>query len=194
MAQFSVISDMSDYILGQLRSCLCPDIINIPEKIIQVSPADKNADYVLGLYLFDMVDSGEFAQTEMRPVGEDRLRYPPKSITLYYMLFVNSKLTVTSKASDEQRILGRVIQFFHDTPVIDHRRMPSSVDDDSMDAIITMESLKFEDKTKIWQAFSIPVQLALFFRVAPVLISSDRVIRAKRVIEAEFGIAENKDL
>ncbi|MBQ4347720.1 MAG: hypothetical protein IJC39_04670, partial [Firmicutes bacterium] len=90
MAQFSVVSDISDYLIGRLRDSLCPDIINIPEKIIQVSPADKNADYVLGLYLFDMVDTGEFPQVNMRPVGDSKLRYPPKTITLYYMLFVNS--------------------------------------------------------------------------------------------------------
>jgi len=190
MAQFSVVSDISDYLIGRLRDSLCPDIINIPEKIIQVSPADKNADYVLGLYLFDMVDTGEFPQVNMRPVGDSKLRYPPKTITLYYMLFVNSRLTVTSKASDEQRILGRVMQYFYDNPIIDHAKLQSSIDDDSMDAIVTFESLKFEDKTKIWQAFSIPVQLALFFRVAPVMISSERIVPAKRVVEADMVIRE----
>ena len=192
MAQFSIISDVSDYMIQQLRTALCPDIINIPEKIAQVSPADKNADYVLGLYLFDMIDTGEFAQYDMRVVDENLLRYPPKTLTLYYMLFINSRLTVTSKASDEQRILGRIIQFFHDNPMIDQSQLKACVDNDSVDLNITLENLKFEDKVKIWQAFSIPVQLALFFRVAPIMISSERIVPANRVMEADFGFTKSK--
>ncbi len=192
MAQFSIISDVSSYMMNQLRNALCPDIINIPEKIMQVSPADKNADYVLGLYLFDMIDSGEFAQYDMRVVDENFLRYPPKTLTLYYMLFINSRLTVTSKASDEQRILGRIIQYFHDNPIIDCKKLNACVDSDAVDLNITLENMKFEDKIKIWQAFSIPVQLALFLRVAPIMISSERIVPAKRVTEAEFGFSGKK--
>ena len=53
MADFSIISDVSNEVLKLLRENICPELIQSPESIALAAPTDKNADFQLGLYLYD---------------------------------------------------------------------------------------------------------------------------------------------
>ena len=48
MADFSIISDVSNEVLKVLRDNICPELIQSPESIALASPTDKNADFQLG--------------------------------------------------------------------------------------------------------------------------------------------------
>ena len=50
MADFSIISDVSNEVLKLLRENICPELIQSPESIALAAPTDKNADFQLGLY------------------------------------------------------------------------------------------------------------------------------------------------
>ena len=60
MSDFSVISEVGNAILKLLREKVCPELIQSPEAIRLVSPAEKNADYQLGLYMYDIQELREF--------------------------------------------------------------------------------------------------------------------------------------
>ena len=45
MADFSIISDVSNEVLKLLRENICPELIQSPESIALAAPTDKNADF-----------------------------------------------------------------------------------------------------------------------------------------------------
>ena len=48
MADFSIVSDVSNELLKVLRDNICPELIQSPEAISLAIPSDKNADFQLG--------------------------------------------------------------------------------------------------------------------------------------------------
>ena len=69
MSDFSVVSEVGNEILKLLREHICPELIQSPESIKMVSPAEKNADFQLGLYLYDIQEIREYQQVEKIRLG-----------------------------------------------------------------------------------------------------------------------------
>ena len=186
MADFSIISDVSNEILKVLREQICPELIQSPESIALGIPTDKNADFQLGLYLYDVQELREYRQLDPIRLRGNQAQYPPKPLTLYYALYVNSKSQLASNAENEQRILGRVLQV-----LMDHAILYDMEEEEETSASVTILPLSFEEKTKIWSVLSVPYQLGIYFSVAPVLLSSRRVRSFKRVVAAEFDVSQS---
>ena len=183
MADFSIVSDVSNELLKVLRDNICPELIQSPEAISLAIPSDKNADFQLGLYLYDVQELREYRQVDPIRLRGNQAQYPPKPLTLHYVLYVNTKSQLASNAENEQRILGRVLQV-----LMDHTVLYDVEGDDETSASITILPLGFEEKTKIWSVLSVPYQLGIYFSVSPVLLSSRRVRNFKRVVAAEFDV------
>ena len=89
-----------------------------------------------------------------------------------------------SNVENEQRILGRAMQV-----LMDHAILYESGEEDEGSASVTLLPLSYEEKTKIWSVLSVPYQLGIYFSVSPVLLSSRRVRTFRRVVAAEFDVA-----
>ncbi len=185
MADFSVISDVSNEVLKVLREHICPELIQSPESIAMAMPTDKNADFQLGLYLYDIQELREYRQVDQIRLRGNQAQYPPKPLTLYYALYINTKSQLTASAENEQRILGRVLQV-----LMDHTILYDAAGDEETSASITILPLSFEEKTKIWSVLSVPYQLAIYFSVSPVLLSSRRIRSFRRVAVADFDVIQ----
>lgn len=183
MADFSIISDTSSALLKLLRENLCPDPVVSPESISLVSPSDKNGDFQLGLYLYDLRELCEYRNTT--PVhNENSLRTrPPKPLSLYYVLFINNKAQISAGAEMEQRIFGRAIQTISDCGRLGLSEANPYLQPDEDTAAISLLNHSFEDKTKIWSALQSPYQMGVYFMVSPVLLSSRVQERITRVTE-----------
>ena len=186
MADFSIISDVSNEVLNVLREQICPELIQSPESIALGIPTDKNADFQLGLYLYDVQELREYRQMDPIRLRGTQSQYPPKPLTLYYALYVNTKSQLTSNAENEQRILGRALQV-----LMDHAILYDVEGEEETSASITILPLSFEEKTKIWSVLNVPYQLGIYFSVSPVLLSSRRVRSFKRVVAAEFDVSQS---
>ena len=182
MGDFNIISDVSNSILKTLRDNLCPELIQSPESIMLTIPSDKNADFQLGMYLYDIQEMREYRQTEYVRVSPSKRKLPPKPLNLYYAVYINSKSQMSVDAENEQRILGRVMQILMDFPVLSEEFL----EEDEMGATVTIQTMSFEEKTKLWSVLNIPYQLAIYFSVAPVLLSSRKVSSFTRVVDASF--------
>ena len=182
MGDFNIISDVSNSILKTLRDNLCPELIQSPESIMLTIPSDKNADFQLGIYLYDIQEMREYRQTEYVRVSPSKRKLPPKPLNLYYAVYINSKSQMSVDAENEQRILGRVMQILMDFPVLSEEFL----EEDEMGATVTIQTMSFEEKTKLWSVLNIPYQLAIYFSVAPVLLSSRKVSSFTRVVDASF--------
>ncbi|MDR2908713.1 MAG: DUF4255 domain-containing protein [Oscillospiraceae bacterium] len=172
MADFSVVADTSAALLRLLRDNLCPDPVVSPESIALAAPTDKNVDFQLGLALYDFKELYEYRSTT--PInGEDGFRTrPPKLLSLYYLLFVNSKAQIAAGAELEQRIFGRALQSLEDAGSLDISGQNPYLLPGEESAGITLLTHSFEDKTKIWSAMQTPYQMAVYFMVSPVALSS----------------------
>lgn len=186
MADFTVISDVSNAILKVMRDNLCPELIQSPELIRITAPSEKNVDFQLGLYLYDIQEMREYRQTDYVTVGRSQRKLPPKPLNLYYALYVNSKSQLSVDAENEQRILGRAIQILMDHPTLP----PELSEEEEMGATVTFQTMSFDEKSKIWSVMSTPYQLAVYFSVAPVLLASGKVSSFTRVVDAEFTLQQ----
>jgi hypothetical protein len=59
---------------------------------------------------------------------------------------------------------------------------------DESPIIITPAKLTLEDKVRVWSAINKPYQISLFYKAAPVLLSSEIVVDAERVTQADINI------
>lgn len=190
MSDFSVISEISNEILKVLRENICPELIQSSESVKLVAPTDKNTDYQLGLYLYDIQEMREYKQMDLIRTGGNEAKYPGRPLNLFYILYVNSKSQMSADAESEQRIIGRSMQILMDHSVL---HIPSSGEGEEEGAAVTFLTLSFEDKTKLWTVLSMPYQLAVYFAVAPVVLSSRRTYSFARVLRTEYNVGQ-KDM
>lgn len=186
MADFSVVADVSAGLLRLLRAQMCPSPVSAPESIRLAAPTDKNGDFQLGLYLYDLRELGEYRAGALQRGADNIRRRPPRPLTLHYMLFLNSKAQMATGAEAEQRILGRALQVLSDYPAVDVNELHPYSPEPEEAAAISLLTLTFEEKTKIWAALSTPYQLGIYFSVSPLMLSSRQEESFARVREVEI--------
>lgn len=188
MADYPIISDVSNFVVRTLREKMCPEPIPSPNNIEISSPSDQDVDYILGLYLYDIVEETNVAVPSFMQKGRVRLSKPPKPYALYYMAFINGSSQMGLKAPDIQKILGRVAQIINDNSSVLPNQLQSWLDTQEPPIVLSQARISLEEKHRVWQAISKPYQVSLFYRAAPVFLSSEIVIDTPRVTEAEFGL------
>ena len=188
MADYPIISDVSTYMVKLLRERMCPEPIPSPNNISVCSPSEQDADYILGLYLYDIREEGEVSVPPMISAGRTRLQRPPKPYSLYYMLFINGSSQMGLKAADVQKILGRAAQVVNDRNFVNPRELQTWLESDEPPIAFTPAKLSLEDKVRVWSAINKPYQVSLFYKAAPVFLSSEIVVDTPRVTEASFTI------
>lgn len=188
MADYPIISDVSQYIVKTLRSKMCPEPIPSPNNIEVSSPASQDVDYILGLYLYDIREESLTTQPPMVQKGRVRLQVPPKPYALYYMVFVNGGGQMGLKAPDVQKIIGRVAQIVNDNNAVLPSQLQTWIDTQEPPIVLSQAKISLEEKVRVWQAINKPYQISLFYKAAPVFLSSEIVIDAPRVVDASFDL------
>lgn len=188
MADYPIISDVSSYIVKMLRGKMCPEPIPSPNNIEVTSPAEQDADYILGLYLYDIREEGEIALPSLMGTGRTRLSRPPRPYSLHYMLFINGSSQMGLKAHDIQKIIGRAAQIVNDGNMINPRALQTWLEAEEAPIVLSPAKLSLEDKVRVWSAISKPYQVSLFYKAAPIFLSSEIVVDSPRVLDAQFGV------
>ncbi len=188
MADYPIISDVSSHIVQMLRDKMCPEPIPSPNNIAVTSPAEQDADYILGIYLYDIREEGEVSVPPMIGTGRTRLQKPPRPYSLYYMLFINGSSQMGLKAADIQKIVGRAAQIVNDRNAIKPSSLQTWLEQDEPPIVFSPARISLEEKVRVWSAINKPYQVSLFYKAAPVFISSEIIVEAPRVVEAEFTL------
>lgn len=192
MNQYTVISDVSDYICRLLKDNMTPEPILNKDSVGLCTPSDKG-DLSLGIFLYDIKKSKEVVRCNtMINMGMKVQKYPPEIVNLYYMITAYSNTELRSKYFDEQKILGKAIQVLVDNPIIRMDNIASLPEAIMSEAKIQLLDLNFEDKFKIWNGQNIPYKLSLCFKVYPIEIQSTRIKTTQRVIETISEVEEKK--
>ena len=188
MADYPIIADVSNYIVRTLREKMCPEPIPSPNNLEVSTPAESDVDYILGLYLYDVREEGEVAVPAFVSSGRTRLRRPSRPYSLYYMLFLNGSSQMGLKGGDVQKIIGRAAQIINDSSAVSPRTLQGWLEDDEPPIIFSPARMSLEDKVRVWSAINKPYQVSLFYKAAPVFLSSEIFADTPRVTDAEIRL------
>ena len=188
MADYTIISDVSAYIVRTLREKMCPEPIPSPNNIEISSPADQDVDYIVGLYLYDVREESDVTQRPLMQRGMVQLQRPPRPYGLYYMVFINGSSQMGLKAPDIQKIIGRAAQIVNDNSSVLPNQLQNWLDTQEPPIVLSQAKISLEEKVRVWQAINKPYQISLFYKAAPVFLSSEVIINTPRVAEASFGL------
>ena len=188
MADYTIIADVSAYIIKKLREKMCPEPVPSPNNIEISSPTSQDVDYIVGLYLYDIREEGQIARPPMVDKGRIQLIQPPRPYSLYYMVFINGSSQMGLKAPDIQKIIGKAAQIVNDNSFVKPQELQPWLDDSEPPIVLSPAKITLDEKARVWQAIHKPYQISLFYKAAPVFLSSEIVVEPPRVSEASFGI------
>lgn len=188
MADYTIIADVSAYIVRTLREKMCPEPVPSPNNIEISSPSSQDVDYIVGLYLYDVKEEMNVAPPPMIRNGKMKLSKPPTPYALYYMVFINGSSQMGLKAPDIQKIIGKVAQIVNDNNSVYPHQLQPWLDAAEPPIVLSQAKMALDEKVRVWQAINKPYEISLFYKAAPVLLSSEIVVEPPRVSDATFGI------
>lgn len=178
MASYTAMARISESMLKNLQSQLAPELIRFPGEVALCSPAQRE-NTKLGIFLYDIQESETIRPQMMTDLSYDSQRYPSIFMSLHYMITAYSDGDIRFRAIQEERVLGKVIQYFHDHP----KALPGE-----LEARIELQRLSTEDKLKLWTFPGQPYKASLYYKVEPVPIDSAMTRKVSRVRERRFQV------
>lgn len=165
------------------KKTLCPMYVKDKDMVRQISPWE-NADYRVGIYLYDIQDYSVMATQAVMTDDKER-RFPPKAVELSYMIFCNE----SSKFGGIQReqiqiVLNETVRTVYDYPIL--------IGEYGEEIQISFAREDMDFKIRLWQSFSRPLQPAVYIRAVPVLISSGRTQNISRVEERDYRVEKKE--
>lgn len=186
MGRYTMIADVGEKLVSILQRELVPAVLPNPNEVGLCSPED-HGDISLGLFLYDVKESEEVRQQGAAVIKKEKLMKPPIYLNLYYMITAYSGGDIRYKLTQEQRILGKVMQTFYDYPMIPLEE----VDRDAvngMDLRIQMQKISIDEKSRIWNFPNVGNKLSLFYKVSPVAIESELTSDMTRVTDLDITV------
>lgn len=182
MAKYTIIADIGKGLISLLRDKLVPDVVDKAESIGICDPKERG-DYIVGIHPYDIKEDTSGRGQDPVPMADGTVADPPAMMELYYVISVNSKAELESKALDEAKIIGKIIQVFKDNPTIPARYMPSNVGAPIETVPVSMLPLNMEEKVKVWTMFGESYKLSVFYVIGPIAIDSEKMHKPKKRVE-----------
>jgi hypothetical protein len=148
----------------------------------------------LSVWLYRVARDEQLLNVPPRRVSVDRLRPLPLPLRLHYLMspiIVNGDNAAAAPAL-EQAVLGKVLQTFHDTPIVEGADLRDDLVGSGATLHVRLEPQGLEEITRVWDALEASYQLCVSYEVGVVLVESDRPDRAVSVVDVvapETGVA-----
>ncbi|MDE5891624.1 MAG: DUF4255 domain-containing protein [Acetatifactor sp.] len=175
----SEILQVGKSLLELFQSKLCPDFVRDADLILLASPWEE-ADYRVGLYLYDIQDYSLTATAEAA-LDDTLRRYPPKAVELSYLIFCNQTHRFGGVQREQlQAVLNEIVRTVYDNPELERG------EGEAVRLSFLREAAEF--KIRLWGSFNQPLQPAVYIKAEPVLIESRRMRRVSQVRERDYGV------
>lgn len=191
MGSYAVIEETGNGIVKFLREKLVPEFVDHKEEIDLCSP-DERGDLTVGIFLYDIRESEEMIGIGPRDKGIAKQIYPSLFLNLYYMITVYSESDIKFRARQEQKLLGRILQVFHENKLFPEEYLHDGSQTIHYPVKVELEKLRLEDKMKIYNVPGKSYKNSLFYRVYPVELESDLVKKVHRVVDVDLTAREEK--
>ncbi len=186
MAEFSAIRAVT----RSMRELLRTRITNAPDPelngivIDTQSPRELRDDAnapspVVSMWLYRVERNG-YTLNAPPPRLDPRLaERRPLPINLYYLI-----TPLAQNPEDEQLLLGRVLQAFNDVSTLRGTLLQGSLAGELLEFRISLDSLRLDELTRVWDALREPYQLSVSYLVQVTDISSGLQPQQAPVVES----------
>lgn len=134
------------------------------------------SDSELNVYLFHVAPNRHLANSFWSQAAQHGATPPvasePLSLDLWYMVSAQSKTSYVQ----EQQILGIAMQCLHDNAMLELNTptpLPGAITPSH--ATVVLESPNFDELSRLWQAFGLPLRTTVEYRVSVVFLTPDVV-------------------
>ncbi len=187
---FGSINEIGNKIVSILNSELVPDVILHNGMIGMCSPED-HGDFLIGIYLYDVGPNEDISQPGIVNSGANSQTYPSSYLTARYMITAYSSGDLKYRSGEDHRIMGRVIQALSDNSRLGQT---SALYGKPMATRITLERLDPYEKLRLWTFPNQPYKLTLFYKVAPIEVTSGKQRKVTRVTDIRMLVDEDRIL
>jgi hypothetical protein len=168
LGDYTIVADVGRTLLNLLQEHMTPEPIARQDLIGQASPADKG-DLNLSLFLYKIRVSGESMQANISN-HSGGLQFPALPLELSYLLTAHSSAEIQFRAVEEQIILGKAIQVFHENGIIRGSTLQGTLADYNEEIRIVAELLPIETMIQLFP--QMPYRLSFAYTVGPVYVNS----------------------
>jgi len=112
-------------------------------------------------------------------------RFPPLPLRLHYMVTPRVRSGLPNSADLEQRILGKVMQAFHDHPRFRGPDLLGDLSGTALEFRMRLETISVEDISRIWTSMSRTHQLSVSYEASVVNVDSELIDTVPPVMIAE---------
>lgn len=186
---YSIIADISNALVNLLRGELVPGLVQGGDGIGLCSP-DEKGDFVVGITLYDLEESEEIVSQGMTGRDFATQAFPSCFLSLYYMITVYSASDLKFRQTEEQRIMGRIIQALRDTPVITPGMLGEGKEQGTYKIKVELQKIDRYEKVRLWNYPNVPFKPSLYYKIYPVEVRSRRTREVRRVMDLEFSLEE----
>lgn len=128
---------------------------------IEFEPPKEKTGNIIYIFLYQIIENVHLKNEELQRIDTFHLQHPPLSLDLFYM--------VTPYGKDKNILLGRIMQIFHDHPLL----ILENSNGTEEEVKILFHPISLDDLTKIWSTFKDePYQMSVSYMVTPVRIDS----------------------
>lgn len=197
MGDFTVIGIVGEILKRLLRDNLSSSFsgsFSSPDSVTLFSPKELEGESAerLSLFLYQIGENAYMKNQPMERVETGKLKYPPLSLNLFYLLTPYSgEETSAIRGWDLHTILGRAMQILADNASLEGPALR-----DLLQAInqgdyygrlenirIILNSISLDDLTKIWNSLDTSLRLSVCYEVRVIMIESERRKKIQRITE-----------
>lgn len=190
MPDFNTIADVSVTLQSFLKEELSvePDLRDVVVDLHDLQDAVQTNPARVTLFLFEIVEDATSRNAPRRREpqnGRVEIRKPLLKLALRYLITPWSGSRET-----DQIILGRIVQVFHDSPIIGGDDLQGAALSGTTEQLkVRMSPLSLEERTRIWSVVPLDYRLSVTYEVRVVNIEPKKAYSAPRVSsrEIEYG-------
>lgn len=160
--------------------------LNTPQEMFD-RPAEG-----LSVWLYRAVRDEERLNAPPERLDRNRVRHPPLPMRLHYLITPIVNTTSPNAPETEQEILGKVLQTFHDHPILRGADFPSTneLSGTTVELNVRLETMSLEEITRVWEALEGSYQLSVCYEVSVVNICSalEEDASPVQVAMPEYGV------
>lgn len=194
MATSSVIGDVSESLVQVLWEHFHQDRqFRSIDQIRIESPEDMQVTNIpqISLFLYRISEDPYLKNAGASDFPGREPGATPLSVTLHYLLTAYAR-----ERGVEHRILGEVLQLFHDHPVLEGPALRGGLERSAERFRVLLESPGTGELVRIWEALAKPMRLSACYQVRPVRMEASRGWEVPPTLEREVetgGPAEDLD-
>lgn len=160
---------------------------------------EQAPEHGVSVWLYRVARDEHLLNTPPTRPSFDRVNRQRLPLRLHYLMtpIVGDEVDVTNRPRLEQEILGKVIQTFHDTPMLSGALLRDELVGTDARIGIRWETKSIEEITRIWDALESSYQLCVSYEVSVVLVDSDRPTADVPVVDsvvADVGVARRVEV